>query len=77
MQCPECNTKLRKFKEGVICLKNHKFLGGTKIYDLVYNTNTYIDPKLLCSICGERGETYCMCGECGIGCINGHVWDPE
>jgi hypothetical protein len=73
MNFPVCNSKLRKFKEGVICFKNHKFLEGTKIYD----TNTYMDEKLLCSVCGKKGESYCMCGDCGIKCINGHIWNPN
>lgn len=78
MNCPECNTKLRKFKEGVICNRNHKFLEGTQIYDKFYNKNTYVDPKLLCPKCGEKGifqGSHCFCGDCdGINCINGHIW---
>ncbi len=75
MQCTECNTKLRKFKDGVICFKNHKFLEGTKTYDIFYNTNTYIDKNFLCFICGKIGETYCMCGDCGLKCKNNHIWN--
>ena len=77
MNCTFCNTKLRKFKEGVICLKNHKFLEGSIIYDTFYNTKTHIDKKLLCSICGEQGQVYCMCGDCGLMCINQHAWNPN
>ena len=77
MQCPTCNTKLRKFAGGVICIKNHKFLPGTKIYDKVYNQNSYIDENKLCPICGELGSKFCMCGKCGLSCVNEHQWDPK
>lgn len=76
MSCPECQTKLRKFKDGVICNKNHKFLEGTIIYDKMYDTNTYISSKSFCSKCGEKGESFCFCNDCGIKCINGHIWNP-
>jgi hypothetical protein len=73
MNCPECNTKMRKFKEGVICNKNHKFVEGSKIYDVFYNTNTYINPKLLCSKCGEKGRLYSF-DETALQCKNEHTW---
>jgi len=75
MNCPECNTKLRKFKEGVICNKNHKFLKGTIIYNIFYNTNicVYIDPKYLCYKCGEKGQLYSF-DPTALQCINEHTW---
>jgi hypothetical protein len=80
MNCPECNTKLRKFKEGVICNKNHKFLKGSVVYNKFYNIDTHIenDLDLSCPICGEIGhDLHCMCGECGVKCSNGHIWNPN
>jgi hypothetical protein len=83
MNCPECNSKLRKFKDGVICIKNHKFLEGTEIYNKFYGintyTNTHIDDssKLYCSKCKKSGYAFCMCGNCGLKCKNGHIWDPD
>ena len=73
MNCPECNAKLRKFKMGVICNKNHKFLCGTKIYDIFYDTKTYVDPKLLCYKCGEKGNLYSF-DHSAIKCSNDHMW---
>jgi len=79
MNCPECNTKLRKFKDGVICVKNHKFLEGTIIYDKLYGTNTYVDKSsgLWCPKCKEPGYKFCFCHNCGLKCKNDHIWDPD
>ena len=72
ISCPECNSKLRKYKEGVICNKNHKFLQGTIIYDKFYNTNTYINPKYVCYKCGEKGQFYSF-DPTTLQCINEHT----
>lgn len=36
--CPECGTKIRKFKNGFICQKNHKILPGSDLYSRVQNS---------------------------------------
>lgn len=78
-KCPECNTKLRKFKDGVICQKNHKFLSGSKVYNEVQNEikiesdygniNTY-----LCPVCQTEWISMCKCVNSEMRCVNNHIW---
>lgn len=68
--CPVCDSKTRKFKEGVICIKNHKFVEGTKIYDIYYGTNA---NKTLCPECKSIGFQFCPDEFC-LQCENKHQW---
>ena len=81
MNCIDCNTKLRKFKDGYICQKNHKYLSGSKEYDDILGSNKIsIDVKSkklntkLCPECQTEVVCICMCSMSEKRCINNHVW---
>ena len=68
MQCPKCNTKIRKFSGGFICQQNHKYPSGTtmfhpKIYDVT-----------ICPMCKTKQIAQCKCINSERWCINNHVW---
>lgn len=72
ISCPDCNSKLRKFKGGVICVKNHKFVEGTELHDIYYGTNIY-NNKMLCPECKQIGSQFSFDENC-LQCKNGHQW---
>jgi hypothetical protein len=81
MLCTECNTKLRKFKDGFICQNNHKFLPGSKIHNNMSEENKiFADIKSgkiktnLCPECQTPAVSVCMCKRSEKRCINNHVW---
>ena len=59
ISCPDCNSKLRKFKGGVICVKNHKFVEGTELHDIYYGTNIY-NNKMLCPNVNRLGLSFLL-----------------
>jgi hypothetical protein len=67
MSCPECNTKLRKYKFG-------KFSAGSKVYD--ENIKAKIS-KRLCPICQTPPVSICMCPKAERTCINDHKWSSS
>lgn len=72
MQCPECNTKLRKFKDGFICQNNHKFLPGSKVHNEISNTRKI--NTSLCPLCQTPVIEMCKCSISELTCVNGHTW---
>ncbi len=74
--CPDCNTKLRKFKDGFICQNNHKFLSGSKVHDNIINSKIAKIKlnKKLCPLCQTPPISICQCSISELRCINKHVW---
>lgn len=83
-KCPDCNTKLRNFKGGFICQKNHKFLPGSKLYTEIHNQMKIFDDiqsgKIDTSLypeCQTSVVEMCKCHNGEMRCINNHIWTSK
>ena len=75
MECPECSSKLRKCKDGYICVNNHKLSHDSPVYNNLVHFSGL--KKRFCPICQTPKVEICMC-KCGeMRCINNHVWTSK
>lgn len=77
ISCPECKTKLRIFKEGVICKNNHKFEKESKTYSNFNEFNIIKKNKKVCPECNNPPELICKCKIGEKQCINNHIWTDK
>lgn len=77
--CPDCNTKLRKFRDGYICQKNHKIMKDTNMY----NEITFKEKEVkfsntnLCPMCQTEMVEMEKCPNGKKYCGNNHAWTSQ
>lgn len=70
VKCHICKTKIRKCKDGFICIGNHKFNNG--LTSVVNEINSLDYTK--CPECGTKSIISCKCHLGCQSCDNKHSW---